>query len=95
MRRPDDAGPREPDFDFPERCPNCDADNIDGDGELRDESYFTCGKQECIEAQKKLEAALRAADREADEAQAAEYAAEERRYNEQWEQELSERDPEP
>lgn len=68
--RPDDAGPREP--DFPEQCPSCGADNIDGDGELLDESYLTCGRLECIEVQKKLEAQ----DRAADDAAAAEWRRE-------------------
>jgi len=52
--RPDDAGPREP--DFPETCPSCGAENVNDAGELLDESHLTCGKPECVAAVKKLEA---------------------------------------
>lgn len=81
--RPDDAGPSEP--DFPTCCPNCGDENVGVDDELLDESYLTCGKEQCIEAQKKREAQDREAER---------LAAEERCYAEQWERELSEKDPE-
>jgi hypothetical protein len=75
--RPDDAGPREPDFAFPESCPNCGAENCTEEGELLDESHLTCGKPECIEKQR----ARDAEDREAD-------AAAERDYVAQWRAEL-------
>jgi hypothetical protein len=82
--RPDDAGPNEPEPDFPETCPICGSANVTDDGELLDESRLTCGKPECIQAQEQRDVEDRAAD-----------AAAERCYEEQWRRELEEKDPEP